>query len=82
MLNELLIDKRIVQRHIKSGKVDAGEYRRMLDALPDLSSNLWRREQEPAAVPAAAPPPAPPLEPRLEGPGEDVPAHLQPAPPS
>jgi hypothetical protein len=79
MLNDLLIDKRIVQRHIKQGKVDAAEFRRMLEALPDLSAKLWRREQEPAAAVAA---PAPtPAEPRIEWPEESAPARYQPAPP-
>jgi hypothetical protein len=77
MLNDLLIDKRIVQRHIEQGKVDAAEFRRMLDALPDLSGKIWRREQEPPI-----PPPAPaPAEPRIEWAEDSTPARFQPAPP-
>lgn len=45
MLNDQLIDKRIVERNIKKGKVDAAEYGRMLAALPDLSQKLWKREE-------------------------------------
>jgi len=79
MLNDLLIDKRIVQRHIKQGKVDAAEFRRMLDALPDLSTRLWRRELEPAAPPP--PPPAAAAEPpRVEWLEESAPVPVQPAP--
>ena len=36
MLNDLLIDKRILERNIKKGRLDAAEYRKMLDALPEL----------------------------------------------
>jgi hypothetical protein len=42
-LNEFSIDKRVVQRHLKSGKLDRTQYQHMLDALPDLSTRLWRR---------------------------------------
>jgi hypothetical protein len=45
MLNDQLIDKRIVERNIKKGRVDAAEYRRMLAALPDLTGRLWRHEE-------------------------------------
>jgi hypothetical protein len=45
MLNDQLIDKRIVERNIKRGRVDAAEYRRMLAALPDLTGKLWRHEE-------------------------------------
>lgn len=42
-LDEFLIDKRIVDRNIKNGKVDATHYQAVLAALPDLSTRLWRR---------------------------------------
>jgi hypothetical protein len=66
-LHNLLIDKRIVQRNIEQGKLDAGEYQRVLDALPDLSDKVWRKPAAPAAEEAhaapqhaeAAPAPAP-----------------------
>ncbi len=32
-----LIDKRVVQRYLKKGRVDEKEYERHLKALPDLS---------------------------------------------
>jgi hypothetical protein len=54
-LHNLLIDKRIVQRNIEQGKLEAGEYRRFLDALPDLSDKLWRKPvatEEPRSEPA------------------------------
>jgi hypothetical protein len=54
-LHNLLIDKRIVQRNIEQGKLEAGEYQRFLDALPDLSDKLWRRpvaSEEPRSEPA------------------------------
>ena len=73
MLNDHLIDKRIVERNIKKGRVDAADYRRTLSALPDLSSKLWRREEsrEPVAAESAPPEPA-----RAPWPDEN----LQPAP--
>jgi hypothetical protein len=42
-LNNLMIDKRIVQRNIEQGKLEPAEYQRILDALPDLSDKVWRR---------------------------------------
>ena len=45
MLNDQLIDKRIVERNIKKGRVDAAEYGRVLAALPDLTHKLWRHEE-------------------------------------
>lgn len=57
MLNDQLIDKRIVERNIKRGRVDAAEYGRMLSALPDLSHKLWRHEEpQPVEQTAAAEP--------------------------
>ena len=60
MLNDQLIDKRIVERNIKKGKVDAAEYGRLLAGLPDLSSKLWRREEPRAAAPVESAPSEPP----------------------
>jgi hypothetical protein len=48
---ELLIDKRIVQRNIEQGKLEPAEYQRLLNALPDLSDKVWRR---PSGAEAAA----------------------------
>jgi len=55
MLNDQLIDKRIVERNIKKGRVDATEYGRTLAALPDLGSRVWRQEEqrEPVLVESA-----------------------------
>jgi len=41
-LDEKLIDKRVVERSIKRGRVDAQEYRRALETLPDLSDRVVR----------------------------------------
>jgi hypothetical protein len=81
MLNDSLIDKRTVERNIQKGKVDAAEYRRTLDALPDLRSRVWRREEQPQPVVAAPPPPppaAPPPPPAAPPPPPA--AHAQPEP--
>jgi hypothetical protein len=68
MLNDQLIDKRIVERNIKKGRVDGAEYRRMLGALPDLTAKVWREEASaPAAAPAAPPPAASEPEPARSG---------------
>jgi len=60
-LQDLLIDKRIVQRNIEHGKLDAAEYQRLLDALPDLSDRVWRKpiqtEEAPVSAPVNAEPP-------------------------
>ena len=80
MLNDSLIDKRIVERNISKGRVDASEYRRTLDGLPDLSTRVWRTEDAPAAAPAPmAAPPAPPAAPAgPHWPEESSPAHPSP----
>ena len=59
MLNDQLIDKRIVERNIKKGRVDATEYGRTLAALPDLSGRLWRQEEHREPVLAETPAPEP-----------------------
>jgi hypothetical protein len=70
-LNNLMIDKRIVQRNIEQGKLEPAEYQRILDALPDLSDKVWRRPAvteahiepaAPAAAPVAVPAPVPAIE--------------------
>jgi hypothetical protein len=52
--DELKIDKRIVERNIKHGRLDSAEYQRMLSALPDLSDRVWRKPQQAAEPPAPA----------------------------
>jgi hypothetical protein len=52
--DELKIDKRIVERNIKHGRLDAVEYERMLSALPDLSDKVWRKPHTSEATVAAA----------------------------
>jgi hypothetical protein len=56
--DELKIDKRVVERNMKHGRLDAAEYQRMLSALPDLSDKVWRRPHQVAEAPAAAPAPS------------------------
>jgi hypothetical protein len=41
-MDEHLIDKRVIQKHITKGKVDAKAYDRLLAALPDLSDRVAR----------------------------------------
>src|SRR5947207_166461 len=45
MLPDELIDKRIVERNIERGRLDAAEYRRMLAELPDVSGKIWNRAE-------------------------------------
>jgi hypothetical protein len=69
MLNDSLIDKRIVERNIKKGRVDTAEYQQTLAALPDLSGRVWRHEDRPAPqvhAPAAAAAPAVPAAPAAQ----------------
>jgi hypothetical protein len=83
MLNNQLIDKRIVERNIKKGRVDAAEYGRTLATLPDLSQKLWRRDEsreQVAAVSApVAAPAAPPAAPAAAAPAAAAPAAAAPA---
>jgi hypothetical protein len=61
--DELKIDKRIVERALKHGRLDAAEYQRMLSALPDLSDKVWRKphpHEAAAPVVASAPESEPP----------------------
>ncbi|MFI5306044.1 MAG: hypothetical protein ACHQ53_01750 [Polyangiales bacterium] len=47
-LDQFLIDKRVVERNIKSGKVDGAQYQKQLDGLPDLSGAVVRHSEDPA----------------------------------
>jgi hypothetical protein len=80
-LDEFLIDKRIVDRNIKNGKVDRALYQNLLAALPDRSGNLWRRPEASAASVVAAPQPQvepmPAVSARIE---PSAPSPLQPTP--
>jgi hypothetical protein len=60
-MDEHLIDKRILEREIKRGKLDASEYRRLLERLPDRSDMAQRveLEPEPRPQPKAEPKPEP-----------------------
>ncbi len=53
-LDDFLIDKRVVERNIKNGKLGAAEYRRRLDALPDLSGSIARASGDGTVVAAAS----------------------------
>jgi hypothetical protein len=80
MSNDLLIDKRIIERNIKKGRVNASEHRSMLEALPDLRGQLWQRpeprapEKEVAPPPAAVAAPTSPVPPAPAYPSEPEPA--------
>jgi hypothetical protein len=37
-----VIDKRVIERQIRKGKLDASAYRRTLEALPDVSDRVAR----------------------------------------
>jgi hypothetical protein len=56
-LDPFLVDKRVVDRNIKNGKLDAGQYRKLLETLPDLSGSVSRQAGDAASqapAPAAA----------------------------
>ena len=55
-LPDHLIDKRIVQRSLASGKLDAEQYKQMLESLPDLSSQVAAEAAEDDGAPQ---PPSP-----------------------
>jgi hypothetical protein len=44
--DELLVDKRIVDRNLASGKLDQADYKARLEALPDLVDNVHRPEDD------------------------------------
>jgi hypothetical protein len=79
MLNNQLIDKRIVERNIKKGRVDAAEYGRTLATLPDLSQKLWRRDESREQVAAVSAPVAPPVAAPAAAPTAAAPAAAAPA---
>jgi hypothetical protein len=69
--NDLLIDKRIVQRNIEQGKLDPVEYQKLLDALPDASDKVWRRTESSGTAPGTVvkkSPPQAPYAPRVQDP--------------
>ena len=48
-MEEHVIDKRVIERQIRKGKLDAQAYRRTLEALPDVSDRVARdTDVEPA----------------------------------
>jgi hypothetical protein len=60
-LDDFLIDKRTVERHIKEGRFSASDYQRMLANLPDRSDNVLRSSEPRSSAPAsdgASPAPA------------------------
>ena len=52
-IEDHLIDKRVVQRNIRNGKVDAAQFEQLLRTLPDLSDSVWRSEGAGSAVAAS-----------------------------
>ena len=72
-----MIDKRVIERQIRKGKLDAAAYRRTLETLPDVSDRVARdADGEPSRSAARAvtsePQSAP--EPAAEVRAVDVPA--------
>lgn len=48
-----MIDKRVIERQIRKGKLDAAAYRRTLESLPDVSDRVARdTDIEPPSRPA------------------------------
>lgn len=43
-----MIDKRVIERQIRKGKLDAAAFRRTLEGLPDLSDRIARGAEEPS----------------------------------
>jgi hypothetical protein len=52
-LDDFLIDKRTVERHIKEGRLSASDYQRALAGLPDRSDNVLRVTDARALAPTA-----------------------------
>jgi hypothetical protein len=48
-MDEHLIDKRVIERAIRKGKLDPKEHRRSLASLPDSSDRVARSAPEPMA---------------------------------
>ncbi|MBN1654987.1 MAG: hypothetical protein JXA30_14555 [Deltaproteobacteria bacterium] len=44
-LPEKLIDKRVVGRNLKKGRLSSEDYRRLLNELPDRSDNIFKSEE-------------------------------------
>jgi hypothetical protein len=55
-LDEKLVDKRVIRRHLERGRIDAVAYRGMLESLRDASDNVQREAAREAAphMPAGA----------------------------
>ncbi len=47
-IDEFMVDKRIVDRNMTSGKLNRAEYKARLDALPDLADQVYRPEDDEA----------------------------------
>ena len=56
-VSDLLIDKRIVERRIRRGKLERTEYDRVLEELPDAADNVWKPEDEESGGAEDAPAP-------------------------
>ena len=42
LIKQLLLDKRVVGRALQNGLLNAAEYAKAIDALPDMSDNVAR----------------------------------------
>lgn len=52
-----MIDKRVIERQIRKGKLDASAYQRTLEGLPDLADRVARDTGEEPTRSASAPRP-------------------------
>ena len=67
-----MIDKRVIERQIRKGKLDAQAYRRTLEALPDVSDRVARdTDVEPVRSAPVSPPEAQPEPPEADDDGDD-----------
>ncbi len=58
LIKQLLLDKRVVGRALQNGLLNAAEYAKAIDALPDMSDNVARAiSTQPVAAPAPEPEP-------------------------
>ncbi|MDH5674018.1 MAG: hypothetical protein OEZ06_17815 [Myxococcales bacterium] len=55
-LDDVLIDKRVLERNIERGRVDAAEHARLIESLPDRSDNVHSSEGERAGREASSAP--------------------------
>jgi hypothetical protein len=53
LIKQHLLDKRVVERALKKGLLDAGQYQRTIEQLPDASSNIKPSESMPSTQPGA-----------------------------